>query len=434
MAAALLYRWLQRALRAATAVLGRGASKPARALAGKRGAARSLVAWGAAHRDDARPGAWLHAPSVGEGLQAKAVLDALRARRPALQVVFTHFSPSAERFAVRVGADWAGYLPWDLPDEMASALDAARPGVVVFTRTEVWPVLVEEATRRGIPVALVGGTVGAGARRARWPARALMRSTWARLSLVGARSDADAERFRALGVPADAIRVTGDPGVDSAAERARGADPAAPWLRAFREEPRPTLVAGSTWPSDLEVLLPAVARARARVRDLRVVLAPHEPTGAVVGALLAELSGRGWRARSLTEVEERGAAGADAVVVDRVGVLAHLYTVADAAYVGGGFHDAGLHSVLEPAAARVPVAFGPRHANARAAGDLLLAGGAKEVHDYMELAEVVSDWLSDRAVRDYAALRAFGYIHAHLGAAARSAELLEALLTPRRTT
>jgi len=431
MTASLLYRSLQRALRAATPVLARGSFKVARSLAGKRGAARSLAAWGGAHRDATRPAVWLHAPSVGEGLQAQAVLEALRARRPGLQAVFTHLSPSAEGLAARMSADWAGYLPWDLPDEMASALDAARPDVVAFTKTEVWPILVEEASRRRIPVALVGGTVPAGARRAGQPARSLLRSTWARLSLVGAVSDADAERFAMLGVPAGAIRVTGDPGVDSAAERARRADPDAPWLRPFREDPRPTLVAGSTWPSDLEVLLPAFERARERVADFRAVVAPHEPTGRQVGALLAESSRRGWRARSLSEVEKCGVASVDVVVVDRVGVLAHLYTVGDAAYVGGGFHDAGLHSVLEPAAARTPVLFGPRHANARAAWDLLLAGGAKEVRGAEELAEVVAVWLNDHAARNYAALRAFGYIDAHLGAAARSAGLLDVLITPR---
>ncbi len=360
------------------------------------------------------------------------MLEALRARRPGLQAVFTHLSPSAEDLAARMSADWAGYLPWDLPDDVARALESTRPHVVAFTKTEVWPVFVEEASRRHVPVALVGGTVPVGARRARPAARALLRSTWERLSLVGAVSDADAERFVPLGVPVEVIRVTGDPAVDTAAERAGGADPDAPWLRPFHEDPRPTLVAGSTWPSDLEVLLPALERVRERVRGLRAVVAPHEPSDENVGALLANMAGRGWRARSLAEVEEEGgAAGVDVVVVDRVGVLAHLYTVADAAYVGGGFHGAGLHSVLEPAAARTPVLFGPRHTNAQAAWDLQLAGGGKRIHGPEDLAETAALWLSDRAARDYAAERAFGYIDARLGAAARSAELLDMLITPR---
>jgi 3-deoxy-D-manno-octulosonic-acid transferase len=430
MAAAVLYRSLQRMLRVSAPALERSTSKAARHIVGRSRALRGLLAWAQAERDGARPGVWLHAPSVGEGLQARAVLEALVPRRPALQAVFTHFSPSAEGLATRMGAAWAGYLPWDLPEEMGPAVDAAAPGVVAFTKTEVWPVLVEEAARRRIAVALVGGAVPPGARRARWPGRALLRPTWSRLSLACAIAEADAEGLRSLGVPGGAVHVTGDPGVDSAAERARGADPASRWLAPFHAERRPTVVAGSTWPSDLRVLLPALDAARRSEPGLRAIIAPHEPHPEVVRALLGELARRGWRAAPLVDVEERGAADVDAVVVDRVGVLAHLYTVADVAYVGGGFHAAGLHSVLEPAAAGVAVLFGPRRGNARAAGDLVGAGAAREVQDASGMADSLGEWVRDAAARGYAAARAFGYIHAHLGAADRTAALLDELLPP----
>jgi 3-deoxy-D-manno-octulosonic-acid transferase len=292
-------------------------------------------------------------------------------------------------------------------------------------------VLAEEAERRRIPVALVGGMLAPGARRARWPARVLLRPTWSRLSLACAITEADAEGLRSLGVPGDAVRVTGDPGVDSAAARARRADRASSWLAPFHAERRPTVVAGSTWPSDLRVLLPALDAARRRESGLRAVIAPHEPHAAAVRSLLEELAHRGWRPASLTGVEDTGAGDVDAVVVDRVGVLAHLYTVADVAYVGGGFHAAGLHSVLEPAAAGVPVLFGPGRWNAGAAGDLLQAGAAREVRDSAGIAEALRIWLGDAVARDHAATRAFGYIHAHLGAADRTAALLDELLPPR---
>ncbi|MGD8320176.1 MAG: glycosyltransferase N-terminal domain-containing protein, partial [Gemmatimonadota bacterium] len=320
-----------------------------------------------------------------------------------------------------------GYLPWDLPGEMGAVLDAASPDVLVFTKTEVWPTLVAAAAARNVPCALVGGTVPPGAGRARWPARALLRSTWARLELVGAISGADAEGFRTLGVRSSALEVTGDPGIDSAAQRARGADPEAAYLRPFIADRRPTVVAGSTWPADDAVLLPALLAARTGVPEMRVILAPHEPDAGHVAALVHELETSGWSAATLGDVEGRGSAeGVDVVVVDRVGVLAHLYTVGDVAYVGGGFHDAGLHSVLEPAAARLPVCFGPRHRNARAAGELLAEEGAQVADDADSLGRILTRWLSDGATHNYAARRAFGYIERHLGAAERSAALLGA--------
>jgi len=424
------YRLLQRAARAVAPLMSNGESKVARGLKGRRYAATTLAEWGRTDRDPARPGVWLHAPSVGEGLQARAVLEALRGIRPDLQAAYTHFSPSAETLASRMPAEVATYLPWDLRDEMSSVLAALRPGAVVFTKTEVWPTLAELAEGRGIPLALEGGTVPPGARRGRWPARRLLRSMWSRMSLVCCMAGEDAEGFVGLGVPADRVVVTGDPGIDSAAQRAGSADPSAPWIAPFHADSRPTLVAGSTWPADEDRLLVALARVRIEVPDVRVVLAPHEPDPAHVEGLLARLSADGWMPRTLSAVEEGGSvAGVDAVVVDRVGVLAQLYTVGDVAYVGGGFHDAGLHSVLEPAAARIPVTFGPRHANARAAGDLMACGGAREARDAEALALILAEWLSAHEARDYAAQRAFGYIDGHLGAARRTAALLDDLMT-----
>jgi 3-deoxy-D-manno-octulosonic-acid transferase len=381
-AVAIAYKGAQQALRALTPLAAGGRSKLARGLIGRHGAQERLAAWGREHRDAHRPGLWLHAPSVGEGLQARAVLEALQHRLPTLQAAYTHFSPSAEELAASIPADVSDYLPWDLPGLVGRALDHLRPDVVAFTKTEVWPVLVEEATARGARAAMVGGTVPPGAGRSRWMARKLLRPTWQRLSLVCANTSEDGDGFRALGVPADVIHVTGDPGIDSAAARARTADPDAAYLRPFHQDRRPTAIAGSTWPADDAVLLPALDVARRAVPGLRAVLAPHEPDFRHVDSLRATLESRRWRTSTLGEIERsRSVEGVDAVVVDRVGVLAHLYTVGDVAYVGGGFHDMGLHSVLEPAAARLPVTFGPRHRNARAAADLIDCGGAAPVEE-----------------------------------------------------
>lgn len=430
-----LYRLAVRGIRGVSPLFARGSSKLARGLRGRRTAAAELVAWGREERDPGRPLAWFHAPSVGEGFQARAVAEALRDLRPDVQVVHTYFSPSAEAFADRLPADTVGFLPWDLPDETGPVLDALRPDLLAFTKTEVWPVLSAEAERRGVPLYLVGATLPVSAGRLRPAGRWLLRPAFRRLEAVAAIAADHAERFRVLGVPPERIAVTGDPAIDSAAERSLAAEPDASYLRPFRRAGRPILVAGSTWPPDEAVLVPAATRARrttdggdrpsGEMRDLCLVVAPHEPTDEHVRPLVRALEEAGWRTGLLAEVESAGALGdLDAVVVDRVGVLAQLYTVGTAAYVGGGFHDEGLHSVLEPAAAGLPVAFGPKHSNAREAADLLRAGGAVEVTSAGELADALQAWLEEpeRARRIGALAR--GYIEEHRGAARRTAELL----------
>lgn len=436
------YRLAWGVARSLAPLLSIGDSKLARGMAGRRRAPEVLTLWGRTIRHPRWPVVWFHAPSVGEGLQAQAVIDELRKIRPELHVVFTFFSPSAEDLARRIDADVATYLPWDLRRPLAEVLEAVAPDALVFTKTEIWPTLVGEAALRGIPTGIVAATVPDGAGRRHPVARRLMAPSWQVLGFACANSEADADALRGLGVEPDVVRVSGDPGIDSAASRYDARDRRAPWLTPFRGDGVPTVVAGSTWGPDEDVLLPALGLVKERIPELRVVIAPHEPSPSTVSRLVERFESAGWRPATLESVErstatgasisEAPGGGADAIVVERVGVLAELYEVATIAFVGGGFHDKGLHSVLEPAAAGSPVVFGPRHGNARAAGDLLAEGGAKVAVDPQTLAGVLSSWLDDEALRLASGAAAAAYIDRHRGAAGRTASLVDSLLATTR--
>lgn len=425
-----LYRIVLRTLRALSPAMMRGDSKLARGFRGRRDAHERLAAWGRRTRGggDAattladRPVVWVHASSVGESLQARAVIDVLRDRMPGLQVVFTFFSPSAEAVQGDFPADVSTYLPWDLPELMGPVLDAVQPDVIVFTQREVWPTLAEEAAARGVPAILIAGTMPRGAGRLSGPGRILLGPAFRSLRSVAAVSKEDGDRFGLLRVEKDRITVTGDPGIDGARDRVAKIDYGAPHMRVFNDERGPILVAGSTWPSDEEVLLPALAQVRAAVPDLRIIYAPHEPEGYDFALFGRRLAAGGWTPALLGEVE--GAHGVDAILVDRVGVLADLYGLASVAYVGGGFHGDGLHSVVEPAAVGVPVLFGPRHQGSVHATRLLVAGGARAVADADDLAGTLREWLEVPKKKEEHGQLALDYIENQQGAAERTADLI----------
>jgi 3-deoxy-D-manno-octulosonic-acid transferase len=423
------YAAAARAARLALPLLARGDGKVACGVRGRRGVVARLEAWAAAARDPRRPLVWFHAPSVGEGLQACAVVEALRARRPEVQVAYTFFSPSAERFAASVPADVADYLPFDAPGEVRRALDALRPATIAFSKSDVWPVLTREARRRGVGLALLSATLPAASSRLGAAARALLGPAYRRLDAIGAIAAADAERFGRLGVPAERRTVTGDARFDQVRRRADAVDRTAPPLALLAWD-GPTLVAGSTWPADEARLLSAVAAVRGGGVPLRLVLAPHEPTPAHLAGAEARLDALGIPSVRLGQVEA-GRTPAACVLVDRVGVLGDLYALADLAYVGGGFGTAGLHSVLEPAAFGAPVLLGPRHANAREAAVLMDAGGAFEAADASGLEARVRELATDAGSRERAGSAALAYVAGGLGAAERGAALVEALLDGR---
>src|SRR5215213_5361084 len=250
------------ALRPALPLLARGGGKLARGIRGRRGVVERMEAWAREHRDPSRPLAWFHAPSVGEGHQARAVIEAFRALWADAQVVYTFFSPSAEKFASAVPADFADYLPLDAAGDVRRALDALRPDVIAFSKYDVWPVLTREAKARGVLLLLLSATLPAASGRLRAASRALLGPAYARLDTVAAISPEDAARFEQLGVRSDRRTVMGDARFDQVWARARAVDRASPLLVPFGGFEGVTLVAGSTWPEDERHLLPAFTAAR----------------------------------------------------------------------------------------------------------------------------------------------------------------------------
>jgi 3-deoxy-D-manno-octulosonic-acid transferase len=404
-----------------------GEGKVVRALRGRRDLAARLSAWGRTYRDRSRPLLWMHAPSVGEGLQARPLLELFRARRPDVQLAYTFYSPSAERFARGLDVDVADYLPFDTGRGAGQLLDALRPTALVYAKLDVWPILTAQAVARGVRVGMVSASLAPGSSRRGRVARALLHESYAALELVGAVSEDDAGRLEALGVRGQALQVTGDTRYDQVATRAAQVDRTSPLLAPLISA-RPTLVAGSTWPADEAVLLPAWTALRRTLSDARLIIAPHEPTDGHLAPIEAWANACGL---SLARLGRDGESTADVVLVDRVGVLGELYALATAAFVGGGFHSAGLHSVLEPAAFGVPVAFGPRVRDARDAVLLTEAGGGLPVHDRDDAAGRLADWLGRTEAWRLAGERAREFVARNRGAAERSYALVASLLEPR---
>jgi 3-deoxy-D-manno-octulosonic-acid transferase len=410
--------------RAAAAVAPSGDSKVLRALAARRGIRARYARWARTDRDPRRPLLWLHAPSVGEGLQARPVLELARRERPDVQLAYTHYSPSAVAFAQSLDVDFRDYLPFDTRGDAHAVLDALRPTALVFSKLDVWPRLVVVASDRGVRLGMVSATLAAASSRRARVAATLLRDAYARLDVVGAVDAADADRLVALGVRPGAITVTGDTRYDQVWERAARVDRSGALLRRLVAD-RPTLVAGSSWPADEKPLLSAWLDVRSARPDARLIIAPHEPTDAHLAPIESWARRAGLR---LARIGHDDAGAADVVLVDRTGVLGDLYALGDAAFVGGGFHAAGLHSVLEPAAFGVPVLFGPRYTGSRDARLLVASGGGVSAPDASSIARQLAVWLVNGPARAEAGSKARALVRSGLGAARRSFDLVAQLL------
>jgi 3-deoxy-D-manno-octulosonic-acid transferase len=272
----------------------------------------------------------------------------------------------------------------------------------------------------------VSATLSRSSSRRSRAATALLRDAYAALEVVGAIDAADADRLVELGVPPHAIVLTGDTRYDQVWLRAQRVDRASPMLERLRNR-RATIVAGSTWPADEAVLLPAFDALRRAGGDARLIIAPHEPTIEHI-ARIADAAKRFKLSTARIDDTDAGARDADVVIIDRVGILGELYALADVAFVGGGFHAAGLHSVLEPAAFGAPVIFGPRHESSRDATLLSQRGGGVSVANETDLCRRLRLWTTDEPMRRDAGNYARALVRSGIGAAERSYELIDRLL------
>ena len=372
---------------------------------------------------------WFHVSSVGEFEQARPLITLLGRRHPGIPVVLTFSSPSGYHFARRrekIGEGsnivFIDYLPADTRANMQFCLDCVKPRALVLVKFDLWPNLIWETRRRGTGIVLVDATLSPSSRRLTGPARWLYRSVYACIDRIVAISDGDARRFAAAVPGHPAIEVAGDTRFDRVMERweQRASTPID-----YDTGDGPVLIAGSTWPADESRLLGAVMQLLGKHPSLRFIVAPHEPLPAHVAGLRRWAHEGGVSVRTVSE--ERSGDEARVLIIDTVGILAEAYRLGDFAYVGGSF-STGVHSVIEPAIAGLPVVFGPRHDNSWEALQLLECGGGFCASDGSEMAARLGALAGDAELRARSGEAASTYVASQLGASEKCMAVLESFL------
>ena len=382
--------------------------------------------------------AWFHFTSVGEFEQAKPLIEAIYAET---RIVLSFFSPSvAPNVRKYPHADAAVYLPFDTPANAERLIRLIAPSVIVFSKFDIWPNLVWTAFKRDIPIIVVAGTLHAKSKRLSPLAKPFFRSVHRRITLHCAISEEDAARFEQLCAngkrehPDESVVVTGDTRYEQVYRRATAIEPDAEFFPGQATLKGTILIAGSTYSEEEAVLLEAYQLLRAQARSqedkmsaptgrelgIHLILVPHEPTPARIAEIRAKLVQQELTYRCFSQLETgTNLSQVDTIVVDAVGHLAQLYRLADIAFVGGSFHGS-VHNVMEPAAMAKPVLFGPTIHNAYEAFLLQERGAAKMVHTALQLADAITEWLSDEEARTTAGEIGKQVIEENLGAVART--------------
>lgn len=300
---------------------------------------------------------WLHCSS-GEFEYAKPVIKSLKEKN--YQTLVTYFSPTYANQVLKFPfVDFAEPLPLDLPGPLQSLIRTYKPKELWIARTDVWPEVLYQCHLAEIPAILFSASKNQKSGGARWLAR---QGCWLynQLAKIYVVSNDDEQAFKNLRVRPE-VSVLGDTRYDQVRERLAQAVEL-PLLKHSQPFHVPVLVAGSTWEEDEDVLFKATAELL-KSSQLRIILAPHEPTVKHLNSLKSQLVALdlGFDVWSEAKLWTK-----PILLVDKIGILAEIYTYGDLAFVGGSFKSK-VHSVMEPLAAGCPTLIGPKHLNNREA-------------------------------------------------------------------
>ena len=382
----------------------------------------------AAHRG--KPTIWVHAVSVGEVVASSAVVEGLRREFPSYRVVISTTTSTGQSLAVKkFGAENVFYFPLDFAFAVRPYIDALRPELCVIAETEFWPNLLRLAKRGGARMAIINCRISdrsfPGYKRLRfWLPRVL-----ANIDLFLTQTDEDRQRLLEIGATEAKTRVAGNLKFDLCPPPTLAIVAS---LRAVLGESRaetaagwPILVCGSTLEDEEAPLLSAFHNILATHPKAVMILAPRHPERfSEVGTLVEKLGIRLSR-RSLWSGEPLAGG---VLLLDTIGELAALYSLATVAFVGGSLVPRGGHNILEPARYGVPIVTGNHYENFRDIVNFFLSRNAVRVVGLAELPLVFMELLGNEAERATLGQNALAALDSQRGATEKTIRALVDLM------
>jgi 3-deoxy-D-manno-octulosonic-acid transferase len=377
---------------------------------------------------------WIHAVSVGEVLAAQPVAEGLKRRYPGRKIVVSTTTETGQRLARERLKSAAGvfYFPLDSTAAVRRALRAIRPAVAIVMETEIWPNFLREAREAGAPVVFANARISkrSFARYTRW--KFLLEDFFTETLWYGAlflaQTQEDAARLIEMGAPEERVVVTGNLKYD--------ADPPALgkfglWLagQIKSQERWPVVVAGSVVEREEEAVLAAYDAVQRQWRRALMVLAPRKPDRFDEAARIAADAGWNVTRRSRLDLAAQLNENTDVLVLDSIGELAAIYSLADAAFVGGSLVPSGGHNILEPSWYGRPPVFGQSMENfSQMAEQFLAANAGVQVSNASQLGKAWVQLIENDPLRERMGRAAGELSSRNAGATARTLERIGEIL------
>ncbi len=320
---------------------------------------------------------WFHAASLGEYEQGLPVMEAVKQRHPNHKIILTFFSPSG--YEVRKNntiADVTVYLPLDTISNAKQFVQLVHPEMVFFIKYEYWPNYLNELKKHEIKTYLISGIFRENQAFFKWYG-GFYRNALKTFDYFFVQNEGSKILLNRLGFTN--VKVSGDTRFDRVVailDRDNSLD----FIEQFTNN-TPTIVIGSSWPKDEELLINYINTC---ADNVKFIIAPHNIKP---DQLLQLKSGIRKKTILFSEKEPVDVSNFDVFIIDTVGILTKIYSYADIAYVGGGYGNPGVHNILEPATFGIPVVIGSNYDHFSEATALVNLGGCISIQNQTQLNE-----------------------------------------------
>ena len=332
---------------------------------------------------------WFHAASLGEYEQGLPVIEKIKVKYPDHKIIVSFFSPSG--YEVRKNntvADATVYLPLDTMKNAKKFIQLAHPDLVFFIKYEFWPNYLNELKKQHIPTYLISGIFREKQAFFKWYGGFYKKALEA-FTYFFVQNESSLQLLHQLGKQ-NAI-ISGDTRFDRVASILEK-DNSLDFIAAFKNG-KTTIVAGSSWPKDEELLLNFINSSTA---DCKFIIAPHNIKSEQIQLLKNNCT---KKVLLFSEKENKNSEDYEVFIIDTIGILTKIYSYADIAYVGGGFGHPGVHNILEPATFGIPIVIGPNYSHFAEATDLVNLKGCISIKNQEELNFNFQNLIEDKKTR-----------------------------------
>jgi len=379
------------------------------------------------------PRIWIHAASVGEVSAAAAIIKSLFRLIPECAVILSTTTEHGQAFAKnKLGANATCiFAPVDFVVSVRKALATIKPDILVCLETEIWPNWLIECYRMGVKTALVNGRISVRSIKGYLRIRPLIKETLKHVRAFSMIREADAERIKMIGAPEERIEINGNAKYDLLLQNVDTLQKTTMEKLFNLKENEPVFVAGSTRTSEEDIVLDVYEKIIQSIPEALLIIAPrHVQRSDQIKTLVED---RGFSYQFGSDLKAGGLRTASVVIIDTIGDLQAIYSIASIVFCGGSLVPLGGQNILEAAAWGKPVLYGPSMEDFLDAKELLeKTGGGIQVKDGRELADKTEYYLTNPDAAERTGALARKALLANQGAAGKHAAVIYRILQPNQ--